>query len=84
MIFIYNYKTEERSPKDFRNYQNLIKIFKVLRDGNVNVSPREVLKIQNNLKSDLGKRKKANPNLKSTDQFAIQNVDIFLFKRKNY
>ena len=80
MIFVYNYKTEERSPKDFRNYQNLIKLFKDLRDSNV--SPREVLKIQNNFKSDLGKIKKANPNLKSEDQFVIQNVDIFLFKRK--
>ena len=25
---IYNYKTKERSPKHFRNYQNLIELFK--------------------------------------------------------
>ena len=32
---INKYKTE-RSPKDFRNYQNPIDLFKNLRDGNVN------------------------------------------------
>ena len=31
---IYKYKTEARSPNDFRNYQNLIKLFKNLRDNN--------------------------------------------------
>ena len=39
---IYNYKTEEISPKDFINYQNLIDLFKKLRDGHIN--PKEVLK----------------------------------------
>ena len=39
---IYNYKTEGMSPKDFINYQNLIDLFKKLRDGNIN--PKEVLK----------------------------------------
>ena len=29
-------KTEGRNPKDFRNYQNLIELFKDLRDGNIN------------------------------------------------
>ena len=33
--FIYKYKTEEKSLKDFRNYQYPIKLFKKLRDGNV-------------------------------------------------
>ena len=37
---IYKYKTEGRNPKDFSNYQNLIDLFRNLRDGNV--SPREV------------------------------------------
>ena len=33
---IYTYKTEGRSLKDFRNYQNLIDLFKNLIDGNIN------------------------------------------------
>ena len=41
---IYNYKTEEKSLKDFRNDQNPIELFKNLEDGNVN--PREILKIK--------------------------------------
>ena len=41
---IYNYKTEEKSLTDFRNYQNPIELFKNLEDGNVN--PREILKIK--------------------------------------
>ena len=45
---IYKYKTEARSPKDFRNYQNPIELFKNLRDGNIN--PKEVLKDQINFK----------------------------------
>ena len=39
---IYKYKTEGRSPKDLRNYQDLTVLFKNLRDANV--SPKEVLK----------------------------------------
>ena len=39
---IYKYKTEGRSPKDFRNYPNPIDFLKNLRDGNVN--PKEVKK----------------------------------------
>ena len=42
--FIYKYKTEGISPKDFRNYQNPIELFKDLRDGNIN--PKKVLKEQ--------------------------------------
>ena len=53
---IYNYKTEGRIPKHFKNNQNLIELFKYLRDDNVN--PKEVLKNQINFKSDLGKKKK--------------------------
>ena len=49
-------KTEGRSPKDFRNYQNLINLFNNLKDGNIN--PTEVLKNQINFKPDLGKIKK--------------------------
>ena len=67
---IYKYKTEGRSLKDFRNYQNPIELFKHLRGGNVN--PKKVLKIRNNFKSDL------NLNLKSKDQISvIQIVEIF-------
>ena len=59
----YKYKTEGKSPKDFRNYQNLIELFKSLRDGNVN--PREVLKNQTNFKSDLGEINQENLKSKS-------------------
>ena len=53
---IYKYKTEGRSGKDFSNYQNPIYLFINLRDGNEN--PREILKNQIDVKSDLGKKKK--------------------------
>ena len=33
---IYKYKTEGRSPRDFRNYQNSIKLFIKLRNSDVN------------------------------------------------
>ena len=56
---IYKYKTEGITPKKFRNYQDPIKSFKDLRDGNIN--PKEVLKYQINFKSDIGKLKKGNP-----------------------
>ena len=45
---IYKYKNEEISPKDFRNYQNPIVLFKNL--GGVNINPNEVLKDQINFK----------------------------------
>ena len=81
---IHEYKTEGRSPKDFRNYQNPIEIFNNLRDGNVKT--RGVLKNQNNFKSDLGKTRKRNKNLKSKDQIsAIQNVEkLFDLREKRY
>ena len=81
---IYKYKAEGRCPKDVRNSQNLIKSFKVLRDDNVNA--REVLKSQNNFKSDLGEIRKGNLNLKSEKQISvIQNVEKFLnFRKKIY
>ena len=47
---------EEISSKDYSNYQNLIKLFKDLRDGNI--KPKELLKYQINLKSDLDEIKK--------------------------
>ena len=43
VLIIYKYKTKWESPKDFRNYENLIELFKNLRDSNVN--PREKSKI---------------------------------------
>ena len=39
------------NPKDFRNYQNQIDLFKDLKDSNIN--SKEVLKDQINFKSDL-------------------------------
>ena len=73
---IYKYKTEGRSPKDFSNYQNLMNLFINLRD--VNVNPGEVLKNQNDFKSDLGEIKKGTPKLKSEDQISIiQNIQKF-------
>ena len=69
---IYNYKTEGKSPKDFSDYQNPIDVFINLRNGNVN--PREVLKNQNDFKSDLSKIKIGNKKSKSKDQrTVIQN-----------
>ena len=69
---IYNYKTEGKSPKDFSDYQNPIDVFINLRNGNVN--PREVLKNQNDFKSDLSEIKIGNKKSKSKDQrTVIQN-----------
>ena len=58
---IYKYITEGKILEDFRNYQNSIKLFENLKDGNVN--PIEVLKNEINFKSDLGKIKRGNPDL---------------------
>ena len=67
---IYKYKTIGISPKYFSSYQNPIKLFKDLRDGNIN--PKEVLKDQRNFKSDLGEIKKGNPK----DQINLtQNIE---------
>ena len=55
---IYKNKTGGISPKDFRNYQNMIELFKDFRDGNINA--KEVLKDEINFKSDLGEIKKGN------------------------
>ena len=75
---IYKYITEGMSLKDFSNYQNLIDLFKDLRDGNIN--PKEVVKNQINFKSDVGEIKNGNPNLKSKYQTsAIQNVNILFW-----
>ena len=74
---IYKYKIKGRSPKDFRNYPNLVELFKDLRDGNIN--PKEVLKYQINSKSDLGKIRKGNPVSKSEHQISvIKNTKVFL------
>ena len=81
---IYSYKNERIIPKDFRNYQNPIELFKDLR--NVNISPNEVLKDQINFKSYLSEIKKGNPKSKSKDQISVtQNVEHFFYLReKNY
>ena len=52
---ICKYKTKEIRLKDFSNYQNVIELFKDLRDGNKN--PKEVLIDQMNFKSDLDRIK---------------------------
>ena len=56
---------EVRNPKDFKNYQNSINLFKNLKDGNIN--RKEVLKDQINLKSDPGEIKKWNTKSISKD-----------------
>ena len=33
---IYKYKTKERTLKDFKNYENLVDLFKNLRDCKIN------------------------------------------------
>ena len=77
---IYKYKTVGISPKDFRNYQNPIELFKDLRKN-----PNEVLQDQINFKSDLGDMKKGNPKSRSKDQISvIQNVEVFFHLRKKY
>ena len=79
--WIYKYKTEGISPKDFRIYQNLIELFKNLRDDNI--IPKEVLKNQVNFKLDLGEIKTENPDLKSEDQISvIQKVEKFFDLRE--
>ena len=68
------------SPGDFSNYQNLIDLFKNLRD---NINHKKVLKNKINFKSDLDKIKKGNPNLKSKEQIsAIQNVEKLFYLRE--
>ena len=81
--FLYKYKTEGRSPKDFRNYQNPIKLFKDLTDGNMN--PKEVLKNQINFKSDLGeiKKRKTKFKIKISNKCDKKCGELFRFKRKN-
>ena len=66
---IYKYKPEGISLKGFRNYRDPIKLFKDLRDGNIN--PKELWKDQINFKSDLGEIKKGNPKSKSKDQISV-------------
>ena len=71
------YNTEGRTQKDFSVYQNPRKLFKSLRDGNIN--PKRVLKHQINFKSNLGKIKKENKKSKSEDQICvIQNIESVL------
>ena len=72
---IYKYKIEGISPKDFINYQNLIELFKDLRDDNINL--KEVLKDEINFKSVFREiKKKRNPNAKSKHQISVtQNFE---------
>ena len=50
---VYNFKTEGRNLKDFRDYWISLKLFENLRDGGVN--PKEVLKNYVKFNSDLSK-----------------------------
>ena len=78
---IYNYKTKGRSPKDFNNYQNPIDLFINLGDGDIN--PKEVLKNQINVKSNLGEVKKGNLKSKTENQISVtQNVQKFFDLRE--
>ena len=62
--------------KNFRNYKNLIELFNILRD--INVNPKEVLKNQNNFKSDLGRNKKVKSRFKLKDKICVmQNFETF-------
>ena len=63
------YKTEGISPKDFSIYENPIKLFKYLRD--ININPKKVLKDQINLKSDLGEIKNGNTKSTSKNQASV-------------
>ena len=56
-------------------------LFEKFTGGNVN--PREVLKNQNNFKSDLGEIKKGNPKSKSEDQISVIRVIISVINVKN-
>ena len=79
---IYKCKNEEISPKEFRNYQNPIELFKDLRDGDINP---KVLKYQINFKSDLGEIKKGNKKSKPKDQISvIQTVQNFFDLREKF
>ena len=70
---VYTFKTDGNEPKDFGNYQTLLKLFEDLRDGNIN--HKEVLKNQGRFKSELSEIKiggKKSPNQKN----AIKNIII--------
>ena len=72
---ICKYKTKKISSREFRDYQNPLKLSKDLTNGNIN--PKEVLKDQTNFESDLGKIK-GNKKSKSKDQITvIRNVENF-------
>ena len=80
---VYKYKVEGRSPKDFRNYKNLIELFKDLRDGNLNL--KEVLKDQIKFKSDLRKiKKEIQIKIRRSNKCNTKCWKLFLFKRKKY
>ena len=79
---IYKFKNKEINPKDFRNCQNLIGLFKDLRD--VNINPKEVLKDQMNFKSDLVELKKRKYNIRRSNECNTKCSKSFWCKRKNY
>ena len=79
---VYIFKTGGNEPKDLGSYQMLLKLFKDLRDGDIN--PKKVLKNQARFKSDLSEIKtggKKSINKKNT----IKNItNFFDLREKNY
>ena len=76
---INEFRTDGNEPKDFGYYQGPLKLLEDLRDENIN--PKEVLKNQARLKSDLNKikiRDKKLPNQKNT----INNITNFFDLRE--
>ena len=81
VIWFINTKLKKRILEDFTNFQNLVDLFKNLRDE---CRTKKSIKNKINFKSDLGE-KIGNPDLKSKDQISvIQNIENFRFKRKKY
>ena len=79
---IYNFKTEEESPKDCKNYELLLELFKNLRNGETN--PKKVLGNQVKFKSDLAKIK-IGINKSEGQKNTMKNIIDFLkFTRKGY
>ena len=76
---ICEYKPERRSSKHFRHYQNLIELFRSLRNGDVN--PKEILKNQMNFKSYLGETETGG-NKSEYRQATIKNISNFFWFRK--
>ena len=77
---VYTFKTGGNEPKDFGNYQMLVKLFDDSRDGDINA--KEVLKNQARFKSALSEIKTGGK--KSINQKnRIKNINRLLIYKKN-